>query len=154
MDGWTWIGSWVDAHARHTTILGSRMNATVRAFVGDSHRHRRQYTARRHNRIVIVNPGCWWRQREAKFFFYDKEREAKLLLRVQEEEHDLFEKKKKKNTTTVRRRHRVRTSISLGTFSREDSRRTLNGLISCTSPPGIVLVNFGKNPVQIQLLIQ
>ena len=90
----------------------------------------------------------------SKVFFYDKEREAKLLLRVQEEEHDLFEKKKKKNTTTVRRRHRVRTSISLGTFSREDSRRTLAGLISCTSPPGIVLVNFGKNPVQIQLLIQ
>ena len=89
----------------------------------------------------------------SKVFFYDKEREAKLLLRVQEEEHDLFEKKKK-NTTTVRRRHRVRTSISLGTFSREDSRRTLAGLISCTSPPGIVLVNFVKNPVQKQLLIQ
>ena len=154
MDGWVdmdWITGGCSRSPHHHPC--SRMNATVRAFVGASHRHRRQYTARRHNRIVIVNPGCWWRQREAKFFFYDKEREAKLLLRVQEEEHDLFEKKKK-NTTTVRRRHRVRTSISLGTFSREDSRRTLAGLISCTSPPGIVLVNFGKNPVQIQLLIQ
>ena len=143
-------GSLVTAHASHTT-LGSRMHEWSRAFVSTA--TQAQAACGRHSRIVIANPG-WWRQREAKFFFNDKEREAKLLLRVQEEEHDLFEKKKKKNTTTVRRRHRVRTSISLGTFSREDSRRTLNGLISCTSPPGIVLVNFGKNPVQIQLLIQ